>query len=722
MFYIQTLGFLPKSTIFAPKMGGMKVSRLFAAIVLMMAGMLSCMAERIPTARHWDKQMGLSDDRVMALEQDHRGYIWAGTARGLNRLDGHGVYTWSDSNHPLHYTAVSDIEADEENDCLWIFSPQGMVGCFDLTRNKLIFHASEQSDTLLNRHHKGGLYMWQYGSALRCSRTRLNKGRLSTETFRKRISDIHTDEEGNDWLLTTRGLYLNGFEERLPASDSVTHIAIYRNICLAVTPREVIAYNHARRIVRRTPLPHTYRNAGLCTDLAVWGDRLLIFTSDRMVSYHILDNTFSTPTNNSLKNGQVLPESDKFIYAYDGQGKLLRFGDEGSVHSLQLMPTEVAGQQNGLMPRVATLSPTTEAFATYGNGLHILNVPSGKSSHLRQGDTQGVIRDNRIHTLLTDHTGCLWIATEQAGVTCLRFHKEGEATDSLNHRSSPKPHITLVVVDGEKHLANADEIELSYTHNNVEWHFSCMTYNQQESIQYQYRLAGTDSTWQTPTHNHKATYRNLPPGQHQFHMRASLDGLHWGEESTHFVVIGEPWWSQWPAILVVLLIVTIMGMFLYLIIYRFILQGSNNDLQVTSEESQTMNVEKQGSDKAKQNVDNEAAALTLTAKDERFKERLEAVLAEHIGNPTFTTEEFAALMNLKRTQFYTRVKRVTGLSPVELIRQGHLKQAARMLLETDLNIDEVRERCGFSNSTNFYNYFRQQYGMTPRQYRQSQQK
>ena len=42
-----------------------------------------------------------------------------------------------------------------------------------------------------------------------------------------------------------------------------------------------------------------------------------------------------------------------------------------------------------------------------------------------------------------------------------------------------------------------------------------------------------------------------------------------------------------------------------------------------------------------------------------------------------------------------------------------------VLIETDLNIDEIRERCGFSNSTAFYNYFKQQYGVTPRQYRQN---
>lgn len=718
------------------------MNRLFVISILILAGMLHGMAEEsdVMTIRHWNKQTGLSSNRVTALEQDHHGYIWAGTSNGLNRLDGHGVYTWNAPYHPLHHLPVSAIEADEENDCLWIFTPQGMAGCLDLTQNELIPHTPGQDDSLLNRHHKGHLYMWQYGPTLRCSRTRLNKGRLSTETFKKRISDIQTDEEGGDWLLTTRGLYLNGFEERLPASDSVTHIAIYRNLCLAVTPREVVAYNHARRIVRRTPFPPNYRNAGLCTDLAVWGDRLLIFTPDRVVAYHILDGTFSIPTNNLLKNGQVLPESGKHIYAYDGQGRLLRFGDAGTVHPLQLMPTEVARQLAGQIPRVATLNATTEIFATYGNGLHILDIPSGKSSHLRQGDALGAIRDNRIHALLTDHTGCLWIATEQAGVSCLQFNRRKEERDSLSLRSIPQPHITLVAVDGEKRPISPDEMELSYTNNNVEWNFSCMAYDRPDSILYQYRLSGTDSTWQPPTHSHKATYRDLPPGRHRFHVRASLDGLHWGEESTHAVVISEPWWSQWPAILAVLLFVVIMGVFLYLIIYKFVLRGTGDEQQttndecqvteekeqttseeeqITSEEKQATGEEEQTTGEVKQTVNDKAAAPALTAKSERFKERLETVLADHIGDPTFTTEEFAALMNLKRTQFYTRVKAATGLSPVELIRKKHLEQAARLLLETDLNIDEVRERCGFSNSTSFYNYFRQQYGMTPRQYRQN---
>ncbi|MDR2586047.1 MAG: AraC family transcriptional regulator [Prevotellaceae bacterium] len=46
-------------------------------------------------------------------------------------------------------------------------------------------------------------------------------------------------------------------------------------------------------------------------------------------------------------------------------------------------------------------------------------------------------------------------------------------------------------------------------------------------------------------------------------------------------------------------------------------------------------------------------------------------------------------------------------------------QEAKRVLESDfdLNIDEVYERCGFSSRTSFFRTFREQYQITPAQYR-----
>lgn len=718
--------------------------RFFTTIVLALVAITVCHQAKADEVniRHLDKQTGLTGDEVTTLAQDHYGYIWAGTTNGLNRIDGHEVYTWDSPKHPLHNLPIRAIEVDKENNCLWIFSPKRMVGCLMLASNELIPYKSEKADTLFNNYHKGKLYVWQYGPGKRCSRTRLNKGLLTTETFKQEIVDICTDEGGNDWLLTRNGLYLNGFKQKLPSSDNVTHISTYRNICLALTPHEIIIYNHSRRIARRTPFPAGYRNTGECTDLATWGDQLLIFTPERTVAYHVLDATFSAPSKIQLRGGRVLPESKKNLYVHNEKGRLIRLGENGTVHSLQLMSTEIARQLSDNVPQVCAINATTEAFGTNGNGLHLLNLNTGKSIHHqkeRKEKTHDFIHDNRIKALLADHTGCLWIATHQSGLTCIRPSSQTEGSDNPAPIHAPRLLITTVTVDGEKSLIDTDEMALSYTHNNVEWHFSCLTYDRMEDAHYQFYLAGHDSTWQAATRQHTAKYKELSPGRYTFHVKASMDGTHWGKESTHTIVIGEPWWSQWPAYLAILAIFTAMGLFLYLIVHRFIhpdlqmdngLQTAKKPLEraeasdTPSPSSDALAVsseqidESASSIKEKESTDKVADQPHLTAKDERFKQLLDKLIEENIERPDFGVEEFAASANLKRTQFYTKVKRITGLSPIELLRKAHLEQAAKLLTETDMNIDEVRERCGFSNSTTFYNYFKQQYGMTPRQYRQ----
>ena len=94
------------------------------------------------------------------------------------------------------------------------------------------------------------------------------------------------------------------------------------------------------------------------------------------------------------------------------------------------------------------------------------------------------------------------------------------------------------------------------------------------------------------------------------------------------------------------------------------------------------------------------------------------MLAEQIKDTNFTFEAFTTSVGLKRTQFYTKVKQVTNISPIELLRKAHMEHAATLLRDNDMNIDDIRIRCGFSSSTTFYNYFKQHFGQTPHQYRQ----
>ncbi len=62
-------------------------------------------------------------------------------------------------------------------------------------------------------------------------------------------------------------------------------------------------------------------------------------------------------------------------------------------------------------------------------------------------------------------------------------------------------------------------------------------------------------------------------------------------------------------------------------------------------------------------------------------------------------------------------KKVLGQTPTAWINARRLENAARLLLQSNLPIEEVSTRCGFENTTYFYRLFGHRFGLPPRAYR-----
>ena len=106
-------------------------------------------------------------------------------------------------------------------------------------------------------------------------------------------------------------------------------------------------------------------------------------------------------------------------------------------------------------------------------------------------------------------------------------------------------------------------------------------------------------------------------------------------------------------------------------------------------------------------------------KDKKFLDRFHAILSQHITDENFSVEQFAELMHLGRTQFYKRVKELTGESPVQHLHRARLDYAAHLLRESRMTVEEVMTHAGFSSPTHFYSSFRKQFGMSPKELRQT---
>jgi AraC-like DNA-binding protein/ligand-binding sensor domain-containing protein/signal transduction histidine kinase len=114
-----------------------------------------------------------------------------------------------------------------------------------------------------------------------------------------------------------------------------------------------------------------------------------------------------------------------------------------------------------------------------------------------------------------------------------------------------------------------------------------------------------------------------------------------------------------------------------------------------------------------QNIHN----ILTDIKDKKFLDLFEVILAQHISDENFSVESFAELMGLGRTQFYKRVKALTGETPVQHLHRARLEYASRLLCDTTMTIEEVMLRSGFHNPSHFYNAFKKYFGMSPKELR-----
>lgn len=63
------------------------------------------------------------------------------------------------------------------------------------------------------------------------------------------------------------------------------------------------------------------------------------------------------------------------------------------------------------------------------------------------------------------------------------------------------------------------------------------------------------------------------------------------------------------------------------------------------------------------------------------------------------------------------VHRATGSTFKELLRQKRLDRAQRLLRDTRLSVQEIIERVGYDNTSYFYRVYREQFGITPKEFR-----
>ena len=100
-----------------------------------------------------------------------------------------------------------------------------------------------------------------------------------------------------------------------------------------------------------------------------------------------------------------------------------------------------------------------------------------------------------------------------------------------------------------------------------------------------------------------------------------------------------------------------------------------------------------------------------------FLAKLLDVMDKEMDNNTLTVDGLVDEMGMGRTVFFNKLKTMTGMSPVEFMREIRIKKAAQLLEENQYNVTEVTYMVGMNDSRYFSKCFKNTYGVTPSEYR-----
>lgn len=89
-------------------------------------------------------------------------------------------------------------------------------------------------------------------------------------------------------------------------------------------------------------------------------------------------------------------------------------------------------------------------------------------------------------------------------------------------------------------------------------------------------------------------------------------------------------------------------------------------------------------------------------------------------NEELTRDEVCRAMGTNRTTFAQKLKQAYNKTFSEYLRDLRLQEAARLLRETDMPIDQVAFSVGLKSTSGFHRNFLLSYGMTPKEYREQQ--
>lgn len=295
-----------------------------------------------------DGSIGLSQNSVYSLFQDSKGFIWIGTAEGLNRYDGSEMKVFKSASETAIPFYIRDNIFEEDNRYLWFSSETG-IWRYDRHNNQFQLKIAAKDYVLipLSLQPDGRLYYFDYRKGIVCFETKTGKSQTYHFPFTPIQAKIHFPgaihqgpfcwirlyEDDGLWRLDTRN---NSYHHFFPG-QKMQCVASDGSHVWTVSQGKLLQINDSGNILKTFPFNDLKPAEKICIIHDRQGHYWVSTTSDGLLKYDssgtLLQQFRSNP---NLPN--ALPSNYITTLLLDRQRNLWIGTDGGGLARLDLKP------------------------------------------------------------------------------------------------------------------------------------------------------------------------------------------------------------------------------------------------------------------------------------------------------------------------------------------------------------------------------------------------
>ena len=369
--------------------------------------------------------------------------------------------------------------------------------------------------------------------------------------------------------------------------------------------------------------------------------------------------------------------------------------------------------------------------SSFGAGLLHFDSGNPDSEFTALTTNDGMLSDY-IYATIEDAAGNLWIAT-QGGLN--RFNPQtrsliGFPYDRLGHRMRFNEGQPLLARDGNLYFNTTagilyfDPREISNSNyipelviqafyisgarqslpesgavrilptDGVRVQFAAVDLTAPEQVLYSYKLDGHDEDWNHLGHSATISIPPLRPGKYTLRIRSTNgNGLAVDNERDITLVVRRASRFAWTMLLYLLLAAAVV----------FLL------------------TRKRKTDPAEETEEEDSLLKGLHGDDRRFVEDFCAFLNGRLDDGTLDVPQMCDGMNVSRSVLFEKCKNLLGTTPAIFLRRLRLQRAKTLIREGGRTMAEISYATGFNDPHYFSKIFKQEFGLTPTEFRNSLQ-